>query len=43
MIPEELSYTKDHEWVRLEEGVATIGISHAPGTRKTVMSFSSAP
>jgi glycine cleavage system H protein len=28
MIPEELKYTKDHEWVRLEAGAATIGISH---------------
>jgi glycine cleavage system H protein len=27
MIPEDLNYTKDHEWVRLESGTATIGIS----------------
>ena len=27
MIPEDLKYTKDHEWVRLEAGTATIGIS----------------
>jgi len=26
-IPEELKYTKDHEWVRFEDGVATIGIT----------------
>ena len=26
-IPSELKYTKDHEWVRIEEGVATIGIT----------------
>ncbi len=26
-IPSELKYTKDHEWVKIEEGVATIGIT----------------
>jgi glycine cleavage system H protein len=26
-IPEELRYTKDHEWVRLEDNVATEGIT----------------
>ncbi|WGH74424.1 glycine cleavage system protein GcvH [Tenacibaculum tangerinum] len=26
-IPSELKYTKDHEWVRVENGVATIGIT----------------
>ncbi|WP_291781398.1 glycine cleavage system protein GcvH [Cecembia sp.] len=26
-LPEELKYTKDHEWVRLENGIATIGIT----------------
>ncbi len=26
-IPKELKYTKDHEWVRLEGDVATIGIT----------------
>ena len=26
-IPAELKYTKDHEWVRIEDGVATIGIT----------------
>lgn len=25
--PEELKYTKDHEWVRIEENIATIGIT----------------
>ena len=25
--PEELKYTKDHEWIRLEGNVATIGIT----------------
>lgn len=25
--PEELKYTKDHEWVRIEENTATIGIT----------------
>lgn len=25
--PEELKYTKDHEWVRIENGIATIGIT----------------
>jgi glycine cleavage system H protein len=28
MIPEDLKYTKDHEWVRLEAGTATVGLSH---------------
>lgn len=26
-LPEELKYTKDHEWVRMEDGIATIGIT----------------
>ena len=26
-IPSELKYTKDHEWLSLEDGVATIGIT----------------
>lgn len=26
-VPQELRYTKDHEWVRFENGVATIGIT----------------
>ncbi|MFM1808225.1 MAG: hypothetical protein RLZZ242_950 [Bacteroidota bacterium] len=26
-IPAELKYTKDHEWVRLEGGIATVGIT----------------
>jgi glycine cleavage system H protein len=26
-VPEDLRYTKDHEWVRLEEGEGTVGIS----------------
>ncbi|MEX6626616.1 glycine cleavage system protein GcvH [Tenacibaculum pacificus] len=26
-IPSELKFTKDHEWVKIEEGVATIGIT----------------
>ena len=26
-IPAELKYTKDHEWVRLEGDVATVGIT----------------
>jgi glycine cleavage system H protein len=25
--PEDLKYTKDHEWVRLEGGIATIGVT----------------
>jgi glycine cleavage system H protein len=30
MNPDELLYTREHEWLRIEEGVATIGItSHA--------------
>jgi glycine cleavage system H protein len=27
MYPEEIKYTKDHEWVRINEGVAEIGIT----------------
>ena len=26
-IPDNLRYTKDHEWVRFENGIATIGIT----------------
>jgi len=26
-VPEELKYTKEHEWLKAEEGVATIGIT----------------
>ena len=25
--PENLKYTKDHEWVRFEDGIATVGIT----------------
>lgn len=28
MIPRELNYTKDHEWVRLEGDRAVVGITH---------------
>lgn len=27
-IPAELKYTKDHEWIRLDGDVATVGITH---------------
>ena len=27
MYPEELRYSKDHEWVRVEQGLGTIGIT----------------
>ena len=27
MYPNELKYTKDHEWIRLEDGEATVGIT----------------
>lgn len=27
-IPAELKYTKDHEWIRIEDDIATIGITH---------------
>ena len=31
-IPEELKYTKSHEWIRVENGMVTIGITdHAQG------------
>ena len=26
-IPEDLSYTEEHEWMRVSDGVATIGIT----------------
>ena len=26
-LPENLNYTKDHEWVKIEDGVATVGIT----------------
>lgn len=26
-IPSELKYTKDHEWIKIEDGVATVGIT----------------
>ncbi|MEN2281571.1 glycine cleavage system protein GcvH [Algoriphagus sp. SE2] len=26
-IPQELKYTKDHEWVRIEDDIATIGVT----------------
>ncbi|MEW5847614.1 MAG: glycine cleavage system protein GcvH [Myxococcota bacterium] len=28
MIPKELKYTKDHEWVRVEGNMAVVGITH---------------
>jgi glycine cleavage system H protein len=28
MTPDDLLYTKDHEWVRLEGNIATIGVTH---------------
>ena len=27
MVPEDLKYSEDHEWVRLEDDVATVGIT----------------
>ncbi|WP_018969061.1 glycine cleavage system protein GcvH [Rubritalea marina] len=27
-IPDKFRYTSDHEWVHLEDGVATVGITH---------------
>jgi len=27
-IPEELKYTKDHEWIKIEGDTATVGITH---------------
>lgn len=27
MIPPELRYTKDHEWVRVQDGISTVGIT----------------
>jgi len=28
MNPQELLYTKDHEWVRVKDGIGTVGITH---------------
>jgi len=28
VIPEELKYTESHEWLRIENGTATMGITH---------------
>ncbi len=28
MFPEDLKYSKEHEWVKAEGGIATIGITH---------------
>ncbi|MEN3009780.1 MAG: glycine cleavage system protein GcvH [Candidatus Bipolaricaulaceae bacterium] len=28
MVPKELRYTREHEWVRLEDGRARVGITH---------------
>jgi glycine cleavage system H protein len=28
MYPQELKYTEEHEWVRFENGLATVGITH---------------
>lgn len=28
MIPKELKYTKDHEWIKLEGDIATVGITN---------------
>mgnify|MGYP003703496987 FL=1 len=27
LVPEELQYTKDHEWARVEGGIATVGVT----------------
>ena len=26
--PTTLKYTKDHEWISIEDGIATVGITH---------------
>jgi len=26
-LPEDLKYTKDHEWIKIENGIATVGIT----------------
>jgi glycine cleavage system H protein len=33
MVPSDLRYTKDHEWVRLEGGEATVGITEYAATQ----------
>ena len=27
-IPEELKYTKDHEWIKIDDEIVTVGITH---------------
>ena len=26
-VPNDLKYTKDHEWVKIEDGIATVGVT----------------
>ena len=43
MIPADLKYSKEHEWVRLEDGVATIGITHYAQEQLTDIVFVELP
>ena len=43
MIQENLIYSQDHEWVRIEEGFATIGISDHAQTELTDIVFVELP
>lgn len=43
-VPEDLHYTKDHEWVRIEEDVAVIGITdYAQGELGDIVYVEPAP
>jgi glycine cleavage system H protein len=42
-IPEDLRYTKDHEWLRVEAGIGTIGISDYAQGELTDITFVELP
>ena len=43
MIPADLKYTKDHEWLRLEGDTATVGITHFAQDQLTDIVFVELP
>jgi glycine cleavage system H protein len=43
LIPDDLRYTKDHEWLRIEDGIGTIGISDYAQTELTDITFVELP
>ncbi|HDL01147.1 MAG TPA: glycine cleavage system protein GcvH, partial [candidate division Zixibacteria bacterium] len=42
-IPSELKYTKEHEWVRIEDKIATIGVTDYAQTELTDITFFELP